>query len=178
MPEVSPSSPVSASSPALHSVPLHAATANRDVTQPETHIGHRNVVWGWTFMAMGVITGSILSAWSFGGPFGAPSGFHDYGDLPRRMVRLAHIALFMLPIINIQIGKDLDRIDVPERWKQIASWGGVISIISVPGGLALGALVTLNLKYLSAPGVTGLLVALLIMGFGTLRRERRHKNVT
>ena len=142
------------------------------MTTTATRIGHRNVVWGWYFMALGVITGSILSAWSFGGPFAAPPGFHDYADLSRRMVRLAHIALFMLPIINILVGKDLDKIEVSGFWKQVASWGAAISIISVPGGLALGALVTLNLKYLSAPGVTGLMVSLLIMGYGTLQREK------
>lgn len=69
------------------------------------------------------------------------------------------------------IGKDLDGIHVSDFWKNVCSWGAIVSVVSVPGGLTLGALVTLNLKYLLAPGVTGLLAALLIMGYGTLKRE-------
>ena len=31
-------------------------------------------------------------AWSFNGPFPPPPGFDDYTSLPRRLVRLAHVA--------------------------------------------------------------------------------------
>jgi hypothetical protein len=140
-------------------------------------IGHRNIVWGWSVIALGAISGTILSAWSFAGPFPAPSGFHEYGDLARRMTRLAHIALFMLPIINILIGRDLDEIEVSDFWKQVCSWGAIVSIVSIPGGLILASTIHLWFKFASGPGVTGLTVALLIMGYGTLRRERRFKSL-
>jgi hypothetical protein len=43
-----------------------------------------------------------------------PMGFERYGDLPRRLVRLAHIAAIMLPILNIILAPHIDRLRVSE----------------------------------------------------------------
>jgi hypothetical protein len=137
----------------------------------EGPIGRRNVVWGWVTMPLGAISGSILMAWSFAGPFAPPSGFHDYTDLPRRMVRLAHIAVFMLPIINILVGKELDRLALPEAWKRFTSWSAIVGMIGIPLGLTLGALFWLPLKWVAVPGVSGLMVALLLVAWGRVRAE-------
>lgn len=136
----------------------------------EGPIGRRNVVWGWVAIPVGAISGSILMAWSFAGPFDPPPGFHDYADLSRRMIRLAHIATFMLPIINILLGKEVDRLHLPERWKEICSWTGIIGMIGIPLGLTLGALITIQLKYVAVPGVAGLTISLLLAAAGKVRR--------
>ena len=60
--------------------------------------GQLNISLGWITIVLGILTGSILGMWSFNGPFKTPTGHHNYVDLPRRMNRLAHIALFALPL--------------------------------------------------------------------------------
>ena len=138
----------------------------------QTDIGRRNVVWGWATIVLGVVSGAILMSWSFAGPFPTPPGFHDYADLTRRMVRLAHIAMFMLPLINIALGHDLDSLPLSSKWKQICSWCGLIGMVGVPLGLILGGLVHIWLKLVAVPGVYAFMLALGIMGVGKLKGER------
>jgi len=140
----------------------------------EGPIGQRNVVWGWSTIGLGAFTGIILMCWSFAGPFPPPPGFHDYGDLSRRMVRLAHIALFMLPIINILIGKDLDQLALSDKWKRICSISGLIAMIGIPLGLTLGALIWIHLKYVAMIPTYALLFSLCIMAVGKVRQHKPH----
>jgi len=136
-----------------------------------TRIGRRNVVWGWATIGLGALTGLVLMMWSFAGPFPTPSGFHDYGDLQRRLMRLAHIALFMLPIINILIGKDLDSASLSRRSKQICSSGALVAMIGIPLGLTLAATIDVRLKYVALVPSYSLFLALVLMGIGMVRRE-------
>jgi hypothetical protein len=136
-----------------------------------TTYGRRNVVWGWSVIGMGAVTGLILMAWSFAGPFEPPAGFEQYSDLSRRMVRLAHIALFMLPIINILIGKDLDGAILSDRWKLWCSISGLVAMIGIPLGLTLGALIDIRLKYVAMVPAYALLLALAVMAVGMVRAK-------
>lgn len=135
-------------------------------------VGRRNILWGWMTMWLGIASGSILMCWSFAGPFPTPPGFENYGDLARRMTRLAHIALVMLPFINIAIGRELDRKALSERWKQITSWCAIVGMIGVPVGLLLGALIHNQLKWVSVIPVNCMLLALLAMALGTWKEHR------
>jgi hypothetical protein len=135
-------------------------------------VGRRNLLWGWMTMWIGILSGSILMAWSFDGPFSSPRGFEDYADLPRRMSRLAHIAQVMLPLINVLIGRELDSLALTDKWKQICSWSAIIGMIGVPLGLYLGAIVHIQLKYVSLPAVNAMMLSLIIMGVGTLRAHK------
>src|SRR5687767_1710654 len=112
-------------------------------------VGRRNLLWGWMTMWIGILSGSVLMAWSFSGPFAAPAGFEDYSDLSRRMARLAHVAQVMLPLINVLIGRELDSLALTRKWKDICSWSAIIGMIGVPLGLYLGAVVHIHLKYVS-----------------------------
>ncbi len=163
--------------PELHAVPPPEPTpteGQRALSRLSDHpIGRRNVVWGWMAMWIGILSGSILMAWSFGGPFPAPPGFEDYGSLPRRMTRLAHIAQVMLPLINIVIGRELDRVYLSDRWKQICSWCAIVGMVGVPTGLLLASVVHVSLKYVAVVPVNCFLFALVLMGIGTLRASRR-----
>lgn len=132
-------------------------------------IGRRNVVWGWTTMILGALSGSILMAWSFNGPFPPPPGFEDYTHVSRRLVRLAHVALFMLPLINVSFGKDIDDTALSETWKQRASWLAIVGMIGIPLGLMLGGIIALPLKYISVIPVYSLLAALGLMAWGKVK---------
>ena len=52
-------------------------------------------------MAIGALTGLILGLWSFGGPVPVPDLLGEYDALPRRLMRLGHIAFFGLGVLNI-----------------------------------------------------------------------------
>jgi hypothetical protein len=147
-------------------MPTSVSTSLHPVTKS---IGRRNIVWGWATIGMGAVTGLILMSWSFAGPFPAPSGFEDYADLSRRMMRLAHIALFMLPIINILIGKDLDSAVLSDKWKRICSISALIAMIGIPLGLTLAAVIDVRLKYVAMLPSYALLVSLALMGLGKVR---------
>ena len=62
-------------------------------------IGKKNISFGWFWILVGVIIGAIMGMWSFNGPLNSPVG--DYTSLPRRMLRLSHIAFIALGVINI-----------------------------------------------------------------------------
>ena len=133
-------------------------------------IGRRNVVWGWVTMLLGATLGTVLMAWSFDGPFPAPPGFEDYGSLARRLMRLAHVAWFMLPLINIVLGRDVDATALPDGLKQLASWGALASILGIPVGLIVDSLVQYHAGLvLSSLGGTGLFVGIALVAWGKLR---------
>jgi hypothetical protein len=60
-----------------------------------------NLAIGWSSLAAGALTGLVLGLWSFGGPMPVPEWLGDYSSLPRRLMRLGHIAFFGLGILNI-----------------------------------------------------------------------------
>jgi hypothetical protein len=131
-----------------------------------TTYGHLNILWGWIFMPLGITSGAILGMWSFNGPMKTPPGFTDYSDLPRRMVRLAHIAFFMLPLLSIVYGTYIDALPITDGLKQIGSYGMLTCMVGVPLFLLLAALVYRPLKYLEAIPVGAGMAAFYIMAWG------------
>lgn len=129
-----------------------------------TQFGQLNIVSGWIFISMGITTGMILSAWSFAGPFPSPKGHKEYGDLPRRLNRLAHIACFMLPLISIVFGQYLDQTFYSDSIKQLMSWCMVICMVGVPLFLFLASM-WLPFKYAAQIPVTTGAIALYLMSW-------------
>jgi hypothetical protein len=133
-----------------------------------TAFGQLNIFAGWIFISLGITTGSILGLWSFNGPFPTPRGHHDYADLPRRLNRLAHIACFMLPIINILYGQYIDLMPLDATTKQLGSWGMVICMVGVPTFLFLASFKPI-FKYVEVVPVTAGTIALYIISWGHLK---------
>jgi hypothetical protein len=76
-------------------------------------LGHANIWVAWWMIGAGLAVGAVLGLWSFGGPVEPPPGFRAFDDLPRRLVRLGHIAAIALPLLNL--------LYVP--WMARARWG-------------------------------------------------------
>ena len=133
-----------------------------------TTFGQLNVLSGWIFISLGITTGAILGLWSFNGPFPTPKGHHDYADLPRRLNRLAHIACFMLPLINILYGQYIDQLNLSDAVKEIGSVGMVICMVGVPLFLFLASFKPF-FKYLEVVPVTCGTIALYIISYGHLK---------
>ena len=66
-----------------------------------------SILVAWTSILVGALTGLLLGIWSFGGPVPVPGWIGDYSDLPRRLLRLGHIAFFGLGILNIMLSRHL-----------------------------------------------------------------------
>jgi len=127
-------------------------------------VGNRNISFGWLWILVGIIAGAIMGMWSFNGPLTSPLG--EYTALPRRMVRLAHIAFIALAIINILYGYEIDRIK--SKFKNLGSQFMIYGAILMPLFL-IGAAFFEPLKYLTVIPATLVMIALLIIVLGRFR---------
>lgn len=62
-----------------------------------------SAIVAWSSIALGAISGLIMGLWSFGGPFPLPEMIGAYDALPRRFLRLAHIAFFALGMLHLMV---------------------------------------------------------------------------
>lgn len=120
-------------------------------------IGARNVKGGLILLSLGLVGGLLMSLYAFQPMVPVPGGFQNYDDLPRRLLRLAHIAAVMLPLLNVVIGGWLDRLRLSVRAKEWASWLLLLGGAGLP--LALGA------EAVWVPGRSLHLAALPAVGF-------------
>src|SRR5262249_57607001 len=72
--------------------------------------GTRNVRGGLMLLSVGLAAGLVMSVYAFQPLVPVPPSLDHYDDLPRRLMRLAHIAAVMLPLINVVVGPWLDRV--------------------------------------------------------------------
>ncbi len=128
-------------------------------------IGQINIFFGWMWMILGITSGSIIGMWSFGGPMKTPNGYHNYSDLSRRLVRLAHIAMFALPMISILYGQYIDTVPLNAELKTLGSYSMIVCMIGIPTFL-IGASFVHIIKYLEVIPVSAGFIALSIMGYG------------
>lgn len=90
--------------------------------------GLRNIRGGILLLGLGLLMGLLMSLYAFVPMIPrVPGSLDAYDDLPRRMIRLAHIAAIMLPVINIVLGGWIDRVALSPGAKATASrlllWG-------------------------------------------------------
>jgi hypothetical protein len=128
-------------------------------------LGLLNIYAGWVYIVLGILSGVVLSWWSFDGPMKPPPGYENYASLRRRMTRLAHIAAFMLPVVCILYGQHIDDIPLSLGWKKTGSISMVVCMAGLPPLLFLGALKP-PFKNLTGIPVTFGVIALSIMSFG------------
>lgn len=86
-----------------------------------------NEAFGWTLVLVGLLAGLVLGL-----------GFHREGWLGgyvfirRRLIRLAHISLVALGILNILFVASADRIVLGPKAVSVASWSFLVGGISMP----------------------------------------------
>ena len=129
-------------------------------------IGKKNISFGWFWILIGIILGGVMSMWSFNGPLASPVG--DYTSLPRRMLRLSHIAFIALAIINILYGYEIDKIKISNKIKKIGSIFMIYGAVLMPL-ILLGAVFFENLKYLAIIPTILIMFSLVIIVFGLIR---------
>jgi len=135
--------------------------------------GVRNVRGGILLLCAGLGLGLLMSLYAFVPMIPkVPASLDGYDDLPRRLIRLAHIAAIMLPVINIALGGWLDRLALSARARETSSrlllWGAA----GVPLALLLEAVWPLarNL-HVSAVPVLAFCGAVAAIAVGAWRME-------
>ena len=131
-------------------------------------MGELNITFGWLWINAGVISGMIMGLWSFKGPLKSPAGMEDYSSLPRRFVRLGHVAFIALSMINILYGQAIDNVNLPHFLKEAGSYAMIFAAVGIPLGCMTAAFRN-KLKYCLALPATSFLVATLIMAWGVMR---------
>jgi hypothetical protein len=103
-------------------------------------IGARNVRGGIVLLSGGLVLGLVASLYAFVPMVPqVPAALDQYDDVARRLLRLAHIAALMLPLINIVLGGWLDRLTMPIARKVAVSHALLWGAVGVPLALAFEA---------------------------------------
>lgn len=136
-------------------------------------IGHLNIVFGWAWMNLGFVSGLIMGVKAE--QFGlntldeGPTWMGGYGSVPRRLLRLGHIAFIMLSLLNIVYGTQIDAAALPDVWKRIGSTAMIFGGVGVPV-LCLTAVWLRPAKVLLGVPATAVLVGNLVIAWGYLGR--------
>jgi hypothetical protein len=126
---------------------------------------------GWASLAVGVATGLVMGLWSFDGPLPTPAWLGEYGDTPRRLARLGHIAFIGLGILNILLSRELSISSLGDAGRQLASRAMNLGNVLLPVTL-FAAAAWRPAKYAMGLPATAVLVALCLAAWGARRRGR------
>ncbi|HEX2879048.1 MAG TPA: hypothetical protein VHO25_05885 [Polyangiaceae bacterium] len=93
----------------------------------------------WWMVGCGMLSGAVLGLWSFSGPIPAPNGFIAYDDLPRRLLRLAHIAMIALPLLSLELERWLGRTTLRTASQSCIRSALVFGMVALPALLTVTA---------------------------------------
>jgi hypothetical protein len=120
---------------------------------------------GWASLAIGVATGLVMGLWSFDGPLPTPAWLGEYGDTPRRLARLGHIAFLGLGILNILLARELPHSTLGQRGQRLASIAMNVGNVLLPITL-FAAAAWHPAKYAMGIPATAVFVALGLAAWG------------
>jgi hypothetical protein len=136
-----------------------------ETMRSEPALGHANVRVAWWMIGASMAVGAVLGLWSFGGPVSPPPGFRAFDDLPRRLVRLGHIAAIALPALNLLYVPWMAR----SRWSEAARRAGcrllLFGTVALPILLMLAAFWDPG-RYLLPLPVAALILAVCLLAAG------------
>jgi hypothetical protein len=120
---------------------------------------------GWGSLAVGVATGLVMGLWSFEGPVPVPAWLGEYGDTPRRLARLGHIAFIGLGILNVLLARELAESSLTAPVRRLASVAMNLGNLLLP--LALFAAAAWHpAKYAMAFPAGCVFIALILAAWG------------
>ena len=125
---------------------------------------HLNETIGWFSITAGFASGMLL-----GLRFQRNDWMGGYSSLPRRLVRLGHIAMIALGMINILFALSATHVNLNPTQFATAQWGFVIGCITMPLACFLMAWRS-NLQPVFVLPVASLLTAGITVCIGVLNR--------
>ncbi len=137
-------------------------------------IGAKNVKGGLVLVSLGLLAGLGMSLYAFEPIVRPPASLDDYDDLPRRLLRLAHIAAMALPLMNIVLGGWIDRLNLSRPAKQCASLLLLLGGALVPVALWLqAAWAPARALHLAGGPVVAFCLGVFLVTLGALRTNFR-----
>jgi hypothetical protein len=115
-----------------------------------------NELFGWISVLGGLVMGLVM-----GIKFQREEWLGGYGAFPRRMVRLAHVALVALGMLNIQFAQSAARLHLDSRFESVASLAFIAATVLMPACCLLLAARRRHFEIFAAPIVclaTGLIL--------------------
>ncbi len=135
-------------------------------------IGAKNVKGGMVLVSLGLLAGLGMSLYAFEPIVRPPASLDRYDDLPRRLLRLAHIAAIALPLINVVLGGWIDRLALPRAAKQGASLLLLLGGALVPAALWLqAAWAPARAMHLAGGPVVAFSLGVFLVTVGALRTD-------
>ncbi|MBI1735327.1 MAG: hypothetical protein HYR51_09140 [Candidatus Rokubacteria bacterium] len=135
--------------------------------------GMRTVRSGLRLLPLGFVAGLAMSLYAFVPMVPVPAALARYDDLPRRLLRLAHIAAIMLPLINVVLGPWIDRVPLSRRG---AAWASALlrfGAAGLPVALAIEAFIPpASAWHLAAPPAIAFSLGVLLIGLGAWHGAR------
>ena len=131
-------------------------------------LGQANVRVAWWMIGASMVVGAVLGSWSFGGPVAPPAGFRAFDDLPRRLVRLGHIAGIALPALNLLYVPWMARSRWGDAARRRGCWLLLFGTVALPSVLVLAAFWGTG-RYLLPLPVTALTIAICLLAAGLPR---------
>lgn len=119
-----------------------------------------NEAFGWTCVLMGMAVGA-----SFGMRFQQPDWLGGYDSHRRRLLRLGHVALIALGVLNILFVQGLERVALGETALGLASVGLIVGALTMPACCAIAAFGKRS-PFLFAVPVTSLLLGVGLTAWG------------
>lgn len=126
-----------------------------------------NEACGWLLVGLGMTVGVWM-----GVGFRNDGWLGGYDAWPRRLVRLGHIAMIALGMLNVLFAHSAPRIAVPALWLDAAGWSLLAGAVAMPACCFLAAWRRATVTLFALPvvcllfGVTVAWVGLLARAFG------------
>lgn len=122
-----------------------------------------NEAFGWLWITVGLVAGAGL-----GLGFHRPHWLGGYGALPRRLLRLGHIALIALGFLNVLVGFSLPRAALAPWEQQLVSWAWIVGAVTMPLVCVLTAW-RVRLRHLFVVPVASLIAGGVTLAIGMMR---------
>jgi len=133
-------------------------------------IGARNVKAGLALIALSLVGGLVMSLYAFVPMIPVPTPLEHYDDLARRLLRLAHIAAVMLPLLNVVFGLLLDRLRLSPGVQELSSFLLLAGAVGLPLALGAEALCPLARNWhLAGPPAVAFTLGTVLVALGALR---------
>jgi hypothetical protein len=149
-------------------------TAQHSSALPQGSINTANAsaAVAWISIVLGAVSGLIMGLWSFDGPFPTPEWIGAYDDLPRRFLRLAHVAFFALGILHFLVARQIKATPVSPMIDDTALRLMAFGNIAMPVFL-IAAAVWEPFKYLTSLPATALTFAFAVAAYGAIHTSLR-----
>ena len=125
----------------------------------------------WCSILAGALSGALLGLWSFNGPFPPPAWIGDYDALPRRFLRLAHVAMFALGFLHMLVARQITETPWRPDLDRLALNSMAVGNVLMPT-LLIAAAVWEPMKFLTPIPTAALTTAFAIAALGAIRQYR------